>query len=106
MFSDIKLLRDLLVILKRVRDISLFRIYFKARSDSATQTPHTFCYIPPSVCDRKYCNRCRNERVTIIFLRYIISLFHYILKQLCTLVSVTSSGYLPRREAETVNTHY
>ena len=21
----------------------------------AAQTPHTFCYIPPSVCERKYC---------------------------------------------------
>lgn len=68
----------------------------------AAQTPHTFCYVPPSVCDRKYCNRSRNERVTIIFVRFIISLFHYILKQLCTSVSVTSSGYLLRREAETL----
>ena len=72
---------------------------------------HTFSpYGPPSrqityiysiwrnsreICAQKYCNRCKNKLINVIFLCNIISLFKFLLKQLFTLVSVASGGYLP-----------
>ena len=52
----------------------------------ATQIPKIVCYLPPGnlrrICARRDFHRCRNERVKIIFLCYIIALFWFILKHL------------------------
>lgn len=51
-----------------------------------TQIPKIVCYLPPRnlrrICARGDFHRCRNERVKIIFLCYIIALFWFILKHL------------------------